>query len=122
MGRPAEPGKGIRSKVPGCGTSADCSLKFGMKLRNAVLLFGKSGHMEASVSDDWLTDVLHRVDQRCARQDAEREPLAGRYAGVYWLLFWLVAVGVPVGLWHYSADFTGLIGSLWQILAGSPAG
>ncbi len=84
-----------------------------MKLRNAVLLFGKSGHMEASVSDDWLTDVLHRVDQRCARQDAEREPLAGRFSALYWLVFWVVALGVPVGLWHYGADVTGLIGAMW---------
>ncbi len=93
-----------------------------MKSRNAVLLFKKSGQKEASVSDDWLTDVLHRVDARCARQDAERESLAGRFSALYWLLFWVVALGVPVGLWHYAADFTGLIGAIWQSLAGSPAG
>ena len=93
-----------------------------MKLRNAVLLFKKSGHLEAGVSDDWLTDVLHRVDARCARRGAGRDAPAGQFSAIYWLVFWVVALGVPVGLWHYGGDFSGLIGALWQSLAGSPAG
>ena len=74
------------------------------------------------MSDDWLTDVLHRVDERCAQRDADREPFAGQFSAIYWLAFWVVALGVPVGLWRYRGDFTALIGALWQGLAGSPAG
>ena len=89
-----------------------------MKSRHAVLPCGDRGQREAGVSDNWLTDALHRVDKRCARRGAEREAPAGPFSAIYWLLFWVVALGVPAGLWHFSADVTGLIGVLWQGLAG----
>jgi len=74
------------------------------------------------VNDNWLTDALHRVDERCARHGDGREAAAGQFSGLCWLAFWAVAVGVPVGLWRYNADLTGLVGSAWQGLAALLSG
>ncbi len=74
------------------------------------------------MGDDWLTDVLHRVDARCARRDADGEARAGPFSALRWLAFWVVALGVPAGLWHYGADVAGLIGALWQSLGAGVVG
>lgn len=89
---------------------------------NTVLLCGDSGHKEASVNDNWIADVLDRVDERYARESAEREAGAGRFSGIYWLVFFAATLGVPAGLWHYNLDFTGLLGSVWQSLSELLAG
>lgn len=74
------------------------------------------------MDDNWMSDVLDRVDERCARERAERETGAGQFSGIYWLVFLAVALGLPVGLWHSDLQFTGLIGSAWQILFEHLAG
>jgi len=74
------------------------------------------------MDDNWMTDVLDRVDERYARESAEREAGAGRFSGIYWLVFFAVTLGVPAGLWHYNPDIIGLIGSMWQSLVVPLAG
>lgn len=78
--------------------------------------------MGAGMDDNWITDVLDRVDERCARECAERETGAGRFSGIYWLVFFAVTLGVPVLLGHYTPQFTDLIGSVSQSLIVGLAG
>ncbi|UCH75458.1 MAG: hypothetical protein JSU82_06375 [Rhodospirillales bacterium] len=74
------------------------------------------------MNESWLTELLHRVDKRCAGPGDESEPLAGRFSALYWLAFFALAFGVPVGLWHSRGDVAGLIGPVWQSLAERLAG
>jgi len=68
------------------------------------------------MDDNWMTDVLDRVDERYARERAEREARAAQFSAVFWPVFSAVALGVPVGLWLSRLDLGGLAGSMWQTL------
>lgn len=74
------------------------------------------------MDDNWMTDVLHRVDERYARERAGREPRAAPFSSIYWTVFCAVALGVPVALWPGNLDFAGTVGSIWQNLVELLAG
>lgn len=91
-------------------------------MHGVVLRCGDNGHEVASMDDNWMTDVLHRVDERCARDRPDDGVGAGPFSAIYWLVFFAVTLVVPVGLWHYNLQFTGLIGPTWQSLVERLAG
>lgn len=74
------------------------------------------------MDDNWMTDVLDRVDERYARDRAEREVRAAQFSAVFWPVFCAVALGVPVGLWLSRLDLNGLAGLAWQTVVEHLAG
>lgn len=70
------------------------------------------------MNDDWMSEVLHRVDEREARERGEREADAASSPSIFWPTFFAVALGVPVGLWLYNLDLGALAGPMWQTVVG----